>query len=170
MAKPSLRPIRIEGNVAYLTLTKGYVAMIDAADVPLVGMWNWTAKVTETNVYAKRNDCSVKPSRSIYLHRAILSAPAEMEVDHRDGDGLNNCRSNLRMATRTQNSCNVKRRASNSSGYKGACWDKRRSAWVAHIRVNGVQTHLGRFDTAEAAHQAYVDASARMHGEFGRTA
>ncbi len=170
MAKPSLRPIRIQGNVAYLTLTKGYEAIIDAADVPLVGMWNWTAKVSNTNVYAKRNDTSQKPHRALYLHRAIMGAPHDMEVDHRDGDGLNNSRKNLRVATHAQNSCNVKLRSSNSSGFKGACWCKRRGMWVAHIRIKGVQTHLGYFDTAEQAHAAYSEASARLHGEFGRTA
>lgn len=170
MATRAIRPIRVEGNIAYVPLTKGYVAVIDAADVPLVGQWNWTAKVSETNVYAKRNDCSAKQHRVLYLHRAITGAPPDMEVDHIDGDGLNNRRGNLRIATRTQNSINVKRRASNSSGYKGACWDKNRSCWVAHIRVAGVQKHLGRFPTAQEAHAAYAAASAKLHGEFGRTA
>jgi hypothetical protein len=170
MAKHKIRPIRIEGNVAYVTLTKGYVAVIDAADVHLVDKWNWTVKVTETNVYAKRNNCASRPHRVAYMHRCIMGEPEGLEVDHIDGDGLNNQRHNLRAATRTQNSTNVKLRASNTSGYKGACWDKKRERWVAHIRVNGVQTYLGYFASAEAAHRAYAAASAKPHGEFGRVA
>lgn len=90
------------------------------------------------------------------------------EIDHIDGDGLNNRWTNLRPANRSQNSSNIKRPKHNTSGLKGAYFDKRTGRWLAQIRHQKKQIYLGKFDTAEAAHGAYMEAAARLHGAFAR--
>ena len=92
-----------------------------------------------------------------------------MQVDHIDGDGLNNRRGNLRLATAGQNQHNKGLQRNNTSGFKGVRWRSDKGKWVARIDKDGKRRHLGYFDTVEGAHSAYVAASMAIHGEFGRT-
>lgn len=175
MPKKHIRPIRVDGQLAYVTLTKGYAAVIDAADVPLVEGFNWTAMVKKRrdgeprSVYATRNDRSGQKQRSVLLHRVIAGTPEGMDTDHIDGDGLNNRRSNLRHATTSQNIQNQRIAMHNTSGVKGVHWFKRDEKWRAEIQTHGKTRHLGLFETIEAAAAAYARASAELHGAFGRT-
>jgi len=169
MPKP-IRPVRIEGNLAYVTLTQGYNAVIDATDAPLVVQFNWCAAVGRNTVYAKRTDHSGSKSRLVLMHRIIVGDPKGLEVDHRDGDGLNNRRSNLREATKTQNRRNQRTSRANTSGFKGVSYDAWNRTWQAGISINGKSKRLGSFPTPEAAYVAYCKASAELHGEFGRVA
>lgn len=162
------RPIRIDGNLAYVTLTQGYEAVIDVADVPLVAAWNWYAIKDGNTVYAQRSD-SISGRRTVRMHRVLMGEPDGLLVDHWDGDGLKNTRSNLRLATYQQNVHNARISKSNTSGFKGVSWRKANGKWHAQIRVNGRQRNLGYFPTPESAHAAYCNASASLRGEFGRT-
>jgi hypothetical protein len=166
------RAIRIDGDIAYVPLTQGYTATIDAADVSLVDGVNWRAlaKPLAHAVYAVRTDRSGGKTRAILLHRVIMGDPEGLEIDHRNGDGLNNRRANLREATRAQNRRNQRLSRANTSGFKGVSFDGRRSKWQAYININDKQRNLGLYATPEAAHAAYCAASAKLHGEFGRTA
>lgn len=171
MAEKSIREIRIEGNVAFITLTKGYEAVIDAVDVPLVDGFNWKSFVKKHTVYAVRTErIGHGKRRTVLLHRVIMGDPAGLQVDHRDGDGLNDRRFNLRNATRSQNLQNQRTGDNNTSGFKGVSWCKRDGKWRAHIRLDGKHHSLGYHDTPEAAHAAYCEASAFLHPDFGRTA
>jgi hypothetical protein len=164
------RPIRIEGDVAYVTLTRGCEAIIDAIDVPLVDRWNWHATFCRRTVYARRNGNSAFEQCSVIMHRVIMGAPDGLQIDHIDGNGLNNCRANLRLATSSENNRNSQLRRDSTSGLKGVSWHKRHKKWVSGIKANGKRIHLGVFDTAEAAYAAYVAANQKIHGEFGRVA
>ena len=86
-----------------------------------------------------------------------------------DGDGLNNSRANLRAATVSENQHNRRLDFDSTSGLKGAHFDKSRGKWLARIKVNGTSIYLGLYSSAEEAHTAYCAASAKYHGEFGRT-
>tara|TARA_R110000744_G_scaffold69841_1_gene141532 strand:+ start:103 stop:606 length:504 start_codon:yes stop_codon:yes gene_type:complete len=164
-----IRPIRICGDVAYVTLTQGYTAIIDAADVPLVEGYNWYVKHSGYTVYAHRNDYSGTKPRTVIMHRTILGDPEELEVDHRDGEGINNRRSNLRAATRAQNQQNTRISSANTSGFKGVSLHGVSGKWRVRISLNGNSTDLGLFGSPEEAHAAYCRASEKYHGEFGRT-
>lgn len=171
------RPIRIEGDIAYIPLTRGYEAVIDAADVPLVEGWNWTADIdlrrcdcSIRTVYARRNDYSEAKPRKVRMHRVIAGTPEGFETDHEDGDGLNNRRNNLRTATKGQNQHNGKIRITNTSGLKGVHFRKDIGKWHASITNDRKQKFLGSFRCPTAAHIAYVKASRELHGEFGRAA
>lgn len=167
MASRQIRPIRVEGNIAYVPLTRGYEAVIDIADVPLVEGFNWSAMPGRRTMYGYRK-VRTPEQKSIRLHCAILGFAWGGEIDHVDGDGLNNRRSNLRPATRSQNQHNAGVRADNASGFKGVWWSEWRKKWRAGIRVNHKAHHLGYYDTAAEAAAAYAAASIRLHGEFGR--
>lgn len=168
MAQKAIRPIRVEDNLAFITLTKGYEAIIDAVDVPLAHEKHWFAHRNRQAVYAATMVQRADGSRMmLYLHATLTGYDM---TDHVDGDGLNNRRSNLRPATQVQNLWNQRKPVNNTSGFKGVSWNKEKARWRAQIRFNGPRVHLGYFDTPEAAHAAYVEASARLHGEFGRAA
>lgn len=164
----SPRLVRIEGDIAYVPLTKGYEAIIDASDAALVSGRNWYAQVGRTGVYAARSQTHEGRQRCVLMHRVLLSAPDDMEVDHWDGDGLNNRRANLRLATRLQNQGNRPANRSNRLGVKGVRAHQGR--YMAEITVRGRTTFLGSFDTIEEASAAYARAADNFFGEFARSA
>lgn len=177
MAKKAIRPIRIEGQVAYVPLTKGYEAIIDADDVPLVEGFDWHALVQRRRdglvraVYAIRSAPQAGGKRRhLWMHRVILSLDEDAYGDHVDGNGLDNRRCNLRPATGTQNRQNLRLAANNTSGIKGVSWAAREQRWRSVIRVNGGYVSLGYYANLDAAAEAYAQASAKLHGEFGRAA
>ena len=90
-------------------------------------------------------------------------------IDHRDGNPLNNRWSNLRLASHTDNAANRPRLRSNTSGFKGVSFDRRRGNWIAQITYQGRRYFIGRYPTAEEAHEAYVTAARLLCGEFART-
>jgi hypothetical protein len=159
-----IRSIRIQGNVAYVPLTQGCEAIIDVEDIDVVQGFNWTAVKGGRTFYA----CRMSRGKHIAMHRAVISAPSDKHVDHINGNGLDNRKANLRLATRSQNKHNAQRRVDNPSGYKGVRAYKDTGKFQARITSHGKQYHLGYFPTALEAFEAYKKASAELHGEFGR--
>jgi len=168
-----VRPIRVEGDIAYVPLTRGYEAIVDASDALDVQRYAWRADVrrrkdgTIRTVYAVRDDAGVG---KCYLHQHILRPGPGLRADHRDSNGLDCRRSNLRVATKPQNSQNSAKRVDCSSGVKGVSWHKLRRKWQVHIKAADKRLFLGLFVRLEDAAAAYAAASAKHHGEFGRTA
>jgi HNH endonuclease/AP2 domain len=109
--------------------------------------------------YAMRRETN----NTIYLHRVILSAPKGLEVDHINGNVLDNCRYNLRLVTSAQQQQNMKRYRSNTSGHRGVTWNRRRKKWQAQIQANGYRPTLGCFTKFEEACEAYDAASQKYH-------
>jgi len=167
MAKQGIRPIRIEGQVAYVPLTQGYEAIIDAADVPLVAGFNWNARTGDGKVYASRTMRVGKKCHTILMHRVITGYPAGVIPDHVNGSGIDNRKENLRPANCAQNVWNSCKRANNSTGFKGVV--PVRDRFRAQIKANGKDHWLGTFGCPTAAAVAYAKASRELHGEFGRT-
>ena len=165
MAPQQIRPIRVEGNVAYVPLTRGYEAIIDAEDVPLVSGHNWYAKVTPHTVYAVRRPSS----GAIYLHRVILPLADGLLADHKNGDGLDNRRANLREATPGQNQYNKGGSRNSVSGVKGVSPCRKTGLWRARIKVDGKELALGSFHTVGEARAAYLSAASALHGEYAAT-
>lgn len=92
------------------------------------------------------------------------------QIDHIDGNGLNNDIENLRAANHGQNQHNKGTQKNNTSGFKGVSWHKRDKKWQAFIKFDGKKRYLGSFDTPEAAHEAYKAAATKLHKEFARFA
>jgi hypothetical protein len=165
----------MEGNIAYVPLTRGYEAVIDACDVDIVAHKLWHAHVrynrdgTIKSIYAHTNIRGQDGQwRIAKMHRVIANPAQHQEVDHISGYGLDNRRENLRCCLRHENMANQKIRADNKSGAKGVRFYERSKKWHARITSNGVSYHLGYFDTMKEAVNAYAEASARMHGNFRR--
>lgn len=111
----------------------------------------------------------VKGIGHMKAHRVIwkmVHGDEPAEIDHIDGNHINNRLSNLRAADRASNQCNVAGWC--RSGLKGAYYDKRRKYWYSRIKADGRDVVLGKFDNADDAHLAYAAAAARLHGEFAR--
>jgi hypothetical protein len=166
---PIQMPLPIEGATIEIELTKGYTAIVDAVDADL-SQFNWYALTSDTKVYAYRRDrISLKyiGIHKVILERALGRSLEKGEVpDHWDGNGLNNSRENLRLATDAQNSYNSRMKLGNKSGYKGVA--KKRNRWGAWITVDGKSIGLGVYDTPEEAHEAYKRAATKYFGEFAR--
>lgn len=108
--------------------------------------------------------------KQLLLHRWLLNVtdPA-VQVDHKNGNPLDNRRENLRPATRAQNNMNARKRAgSTSSRYKGVSWYRPGSKWRACIQVDHKQVSLGYYDDEISAAEAYNSAALSLFGEFAR--
>ncbi len=152
-----------------------YVALVDDEDFEWASQWFWSAQIlvngSATQVYASRTGRAHKLMHREIFERAIGPIPVGSEIDHIEpGElrGLDNRRSNLRLADRSQNMANVGLRVTNKSGYKGVWWDEGRKKWAAKIRVNYKAIHLGRYLVREDAARAYDIAAVRYFGEFAR--
>lgn len=162
-----------DAGVAFVPLTRGHTAVIDASDAELIGRWNWSSDICKSRrtPYAKRTEGTRNDARCVFLHRFLWEAwgndPAP-QMDHIDGDGLNNRRSNLRAATIQQNAANRVYRS--ASGRKGVSFRRDTGRWIARIGANGFDRHLGTFDTADEAAAAYARAAQEHYGEFARVA
>lgn len=154
--------IRIEGDVAYISLSKGMEAVIDVADLPLVQGRRWRAEQKKPgHCYAFTQVENNKPAA---MHRMLVNAPHGMHVDHIDNDGLNNRRSNLRCCSRAENAANTKAHRRNKLGVKGV-WAQGKK-YRAVITPNGRPIHLGSFLTIEEASEAYLKAARGFWGDF----
>jgi hypothetical protein len=160
------KPI-VVGETAWVPLTLGYFAVIDAADADIVGRFNWSAAFYYGGqTYAKRTEYIDGKKTTVKMHRFLLNTPAEMQTDHINGDGLDNSRANLRTATASQIGSNRGLQKNNTSGYKGVCWHVSKQKWQASITILGKLTFLGLHATPELAHAAYCAAAAKFYGEF----
>lgn len=147
----------------------GLVALVDAEDADRVLQHRWCPKVNRSgSIYAQSGSGSSSRSPT-YLHRFVLDlSSGDLSVDHINGDGLDNRRSNLRICNQSQNLANQRKRKNSTSRYKGVSWHTRGKKWAAGIMVDGKQLHLGNYDSEMEAAFAY-DAAARQHfGDFAR--
>jgi hypothetical protein len=149
-----------------IQLTRGQVAIVDDEDYEHLSTISWRAvpkSAQSCEYYAHQTPLGL-------MHRYLLK-PADLktEVDHIDGNGLNNQRSNLRLASKSQNQHNRRKSSNNTSGYKCVSWHSRDRVWQAYITVDSKRRYLGRFNTAEEAYAVYCEAAERLHKEFART-
>jgi len=154
-------------------LTRGYVALVDDADYERVkAAGPWCADLRPGGrVYAKRNVRRVDGRMTKQpLHRFILGLMnPRIQGDHRNHNGLDNRRVNLRTASNGQNQANARKRVGTSSKYKGVSRRKDCKKWEAYIVVNGKKKHLGDFDSEIDAACAYYRAACDHFGEFKTT-
>jgi hypothetical protein len=153
-----------------ITLTQGKKTIVDDEDFRGLTAHRWKAhrQTADGSFYATSNkwDYSIQGYRFIQMHRVLMDAQPGQVVDHINGNTLDNRRSNLRLATVQENACNKKVRADNKTGFKGVI--RKGRGYQAMIMVNKKQTHLGSYDTAEKAYEAYCSAAKKLHGEFAR--
>jgi hypothetical protein len=143
----------------------GKVALVDDEDYELVSRYRWYAKVTGPNIYAVASSRggTRAANRPIRMHKLLTGWD---ETDHRNGNGLDNRRFNLRPATRSQNLMNRSSGRMDKTGFKGVRFEA--GKWRAAIKANGVRKHIGYFSSPELAAHAYDVVALELHGEFAR--
>jgi hypothetical protein len=133
-----------------IPLTKGFFALVDDEDYERLSFYSWCAHRSPR----KKTYCAkrVESGRTIYMHREIMGLLYGdiRQVDHKDYNGLNNQKYNLRIASSTQNQKNMPPR-DHSSKYRGVTWDGQRGKWRAQAQIDGRMKNIGRFPTEEAA-------------------
>lgn len=148
-----------------IPLTQGYEAIVDDVDYARVVSIKWHVRKSPTTqvCYAANNSGRGGQSKDIYMHRFIIGAHKDQTVDHKDRNGLNNTRSNLRVSKgRLVNSLNAKLSCSNTSGFRGASWHCGMKKWRARIKLNGKEKIIGWFDSAKEAGRAFQDFANRL--------
>lgn len=156
-------------------MNKGRVALVDDEDYERVNRHKWHVQVTRNGVaYAATNIViQVKPRKvkKIRMHRLVLNAGPSargVELDHWNGDGLDNQKSNLRITDTSANQQNQHHLSRNTSGFRGVTLHKNAGKWQAAIRRHGKKHHLGLHATAEAAARAYDAGAVRLFGPNAR--
>jgi hypothetical protein len=159
--------------VKTIPLTQGLFTLVDDEDYPLVNQWKWFARRDRNTYYAirtaRRGPAEQLVQETIYLHRLIVGANDGQQVDHANRNGLDNRRTNLRVATLQQNNHNASKRKDNTSGFKGVSHAGDPRSFRAMIGFNGKQEWLGRYATAEEAAHVYDARARELFGEFAAT-
>lgn len=143
----------------------GLSAAVDDDDYEALSKFKWQAKNPRKDTYYAARSIRLSNGRqkTVGMHRIITNCPDGYDVDHIDGDGLNNCKSNLRVVTRRQNLQN--RHDKTTSGHVGVSFDRAEGKWTAYIRIKNKMTRLGRFADELSAANAYL----RKVREIGET-
>ncbi len=152
-----------EKGYALVHLTQGKSCIIDIEDIDLIREYKWYAANIRGCYYARTK----KDGKTLPMHRLILGTPKGLITDHKDGNGLNNKRENLRICNHFENGRNRKLQGGTSI-YKGVYWGKDGGAWKANIRVDRKLIYLGRFKNEVDAALAYNKAAIEYHKEFAR--
>ena len=154
-----------------IPLTQGRFALIDDDDFDkVVAYRSWHAVESRGTFYARTNvHCKDGHWTLLPMHRLIMGVSGNLQVDHKNGDGLDNRKENLRVCTQGENAKNRRRSSLSTSPFKGVSFRKRERRWVARVNSNGKRLWLGMYSTAEEAARVY-DAKAReVYGAFART-
>lgn len=153
-----------------IALTKDKFALVDDSDYDRLNQWKWHSSLSRKTCYACRKGRKGKESKKIIMHREILGLrPGDGRiVDHIDGNGLNNQRSNLRLCAHQENMLNRPGNRGSKSKYKGIYWSERKRRWIAEIRYKLKKERLGLFKSEVDAAMAYDRRAKELFGEFAK--
>lgn len=148
-----------------IKLSSGDIVLLDDCDLVKIIPFLWHK---DSRGYAYRHFLEEGIDRPIRMHRFLMSAPKGSDIDHINGNRLDNRISNLRICSRRQNIWNSGLKKNNSSGFKGVDFVKSRGLFRARIRTEFGRINLGYFKTAEEASQSYIAAANHHHGIFAK--
>ena len=158
-----------DGKTSYIKLTQGQVAIIDAEDLEKIADYRWHASWNPSKkaYYATSSiTVSYKKQKTVSMNRLLMNCPKHLVVDHIDGNPLNNCKSNLRVCTPSQNCANKGAYKTNTTGHKGLV--KNKNTYEVYVSINGKSTYVGCSSKYEDAVKIHEEESRRIHGEFCR--
>lgn len=156
-----------------IPLTQGKFAIVDDEDYEWLSKYKWClfTKKNHNLQYAYRSSKQNGKRVAIFMHRLILglSAGDGKMTDHKNRNGLDNHRINLRVCTNRLNQGNSKIRKDNTSGFKGVVWHKQARKWMSEICHKGTLIYLGLFENKLDAALAYDEKARELFGKFART-
>jgi len=144
-----------------IPLSQNKFAIVDDGDFEYLNQWKWSLMMRGGKFHASRKDSDRKV---IYLHREILKPDSKFQVDHVNGDGLDNRRSNLRVCNKSQNMANRGKQVNNTSGYKGVTFHKFSGKWMAQCG----KVYLGLFVDPIFAASFYNETAKKAYGDFAK--
>ena len=149
-----------------IELTQGKFAVVDSADCEWLSKFKWHAHERGRTWYARR----AASTKTVFMHRAILeyhgSDLTSGEVDHVNGDGLDNRKSNLQIVSHAENIRKSRVQKNNTSGFRGVSWHKGDRRWQAFVEVDNIRKYLGSFKNKIDAALAYDQAAKKYFGRF----
>ncbi len=155
-----------------IPLTQGQVSRVDDEDYERLSVHKWHARRKKNTFYAARTTSrrANPPKKNIFMHREIAGLKdLSLQVDHEDGDGLNNQRYNLRTATNSQNHAGfLTLRKDKTSKFRGVSWHKGTRKWLARLNVQKTRKYLGVHESEESAAEAYDAATLEHFGAFAQ--
>lgn len=156
-----------------IPLSQGYEAIVDDADYPLVSQYKWSVNSNgkRNSQYAYRSlPRQRRPQKHLLLHRFIMQPSEQQEIDHIDGNGLNNTRKNLRFCTRRENCWNTgKFKRKCKSSFKGVSIHKASGLWVGYLNHMGRRAWTGYYKSEQEAARARDFVAIQLYGPFART-
>lgn len=160
-----------------IQLTQGKVAIVDDEDYEWLSQYKWCAIKCKHTYYTTRHitvhDNNKKKKKTIYMHIPIMEHKVGRllkkyeEVDHINGNGLDNRQCNLRIASRSQQ-CMNQRKTRGVSQYKGVTWHKNNRKWLTQIVCEQKHIYVGYFENEIDAAKAYDKKAKELFGEFAR--
>jgi len=153
-----------------IPLTQGKFAIVDDEDYEYLNQFKWCAHWHDDikQYRAVRNNTYRVYPRTISMNRIIIGAGSNAQVDHINGNTLDNRRCNLRVCNNAENNRNRWLQSNNKSGYKGVCWNKKSKGWEVQIKVFGKKKHGGIFKSKVIAALKYDQMAKDNFGEFAR--
>lgn len=164
---PVVQPL--DQSIRLIPLTKGQNTAVDSRNYEWLNQWNWCVKTGGTNhskFYAARTVIKDGVKKTVFMHRVIVGLSDEdpRDVDHHNGDGLDNRQRNLRPCTRPENCANSPRNKKNTSGYKWVSLERNHGRKPWKVIIGG--RYVGHYASAHEAHEASKEAATRLYGEF----
>ena len=151
-----------------IQLTQGKIALVDDGDYDALIGFPWFAARHRHHWYAVYATGRAEVRKHHRMHTILMNPEPGFEVDHIDGNGLNNTRTNLRVVRQGQNAKNRRKVKPGTSVFKGVSWKPSAGKWVSRIMVDKRPIFIGYFSDEVAAAVAYNEAALKYHGEFAR--
>lgn len=156
----------IQLNSVHSKAVKGFMALIDDEDFEKISKYKWhISDVTKNGRNTMYAHTTINGNK-VSMHRLIIYTRVGLLVDHKNGNGLDNRKENLRICTRSQNLMNRDATRKNIYGYKGV--ESNNGRFSARIKVDGKRHYLGTFATPKEAAVAYNEGALKYHGEFAK--
>jgi hypothetical protein len=152
-----------------IPLTQGKVALVDDEDFDFINQWKWSACKSGKTYYATRKKRIAGKDKGFSMHRVLLGIKRRyIFCDHKDGNGLDNRRANIRISSRRQNQANKDPLPGRTSKFMGVSFRKDTKKWQVAISYRGHSIHLGTYSDEILAAKTYNKVAIEVHGEFAR--